>query len=345
MFLNSENERLDYMKTAMITGLTGMDGSNLAAYLLDLGYKVVGMERRISTPNHWRLDELGIADHPNLIIESGDLTDQGSLDRIVANHKPDEVYNLAAQSFVGASWDQPVMTTDITGVGVLRLLEAVRNFHPEAKVYQAGSSEMFGGARRIEQLSEESDFQPRSPYGCAKVFGFNIAVNYRESFGMFVSNGILFNHEGPHRGIEFVTRKVTDAVARIALGQQEKLELYNLDSARDWGDSRDFIRGMHLMLQQDEPGDYVLATGVVKTLTDLVETTFAKVGISNWQDYLVLTNNDRPADVKYLWGDASKAERELGWTCDIDFDQMITEMLDADLERVRAEMMGERSNG
>lgn len=332
------------MKTALITGLTGMDGANLAAFLLEKGYRVVGMERRISTPNHWRLEELDIVNHPNLIIEAGDLTDQGSMDRIVASHQPDEVYNLAAMSFVGASWDQPVMTTDITGVGVLRLLEAVRNFCPTAKFYQAGSSEMFGGARRIEQLSEESDFQPRSPYGCAKVFGFNIAVNYRESFGMFVSNGILFNHEGPHRGIEFVTRKVTDAVARISLGMQDKLELYNLDSARDWGDSRDFIRGMWLMLQQDEPGDYVLATGVVKTLTDLVETAFSKVGIENWQDYLVLSHSDRPADVKYLWGDASKAERELGWTCDIDFDAMITEMIEADLERARSEN-GSRANG
>ena len=328
------------MKTAMITGLTGMDGANLAAYLLELGYRVVGMERRISTPNHWRLEELGLNGNPNLIIESGDLTDQGSLDRIVAKYQPDEVYNLAAQSFVGASWDQPVMTTDITGVGVLRLLEAVRNFCPTARFYQAGSSEMFGGARRIEQLSEDSDFQPRSPYGCAKVYGFNIAVNYRESFGMFVSNGILFNHEGPHRGIEFVTRKVTDAVARISEGVQDTLELLNLDSARDWGDSRDFVRGMHLMLQQDKPGDYVLATGVVKTLSELCETAFAKVGIENWRDYVTLSGNDRPADVKYLWGDATKAECELGWTCDIDFDTMITDMINADLERVRAEKNG-----
>ncbi len=315
------------MKTALITGLTGMDGANLAKLLLDKGYKVVGMERRISTPNHWRLDELGITDNANLVIESGDLTDQGSLDRIVSAHQPDEVYNLAAQSFVGASWDQPIMTSDITGLGVTRLLEAVRNFCPGARFYQAGSSEMLGGAKRTEQMDEDSGFQPRSPYGCAKVYGFNIAVNYRESYDMFVSNGILFNHEGELRGIEFVTRKVTDAVARIKLGLQDKLELLNLDSARDWGDSRDFVRGMWLMLQQDEPGDYVLATGVVHTLSDLCEKAFEVVGILNWSEYVTLSGNDRPADVKYLWGDASKAERELGWKPETDFDTMIEEKI------------------
>jgi len=333
------------MKTAVITGLTGMDGATLAAYLLELGYKVVGMERRISTPNHWRLEELGLLDNPNLIIESGDLTDQGSLDRIISTHQPDEVYNLAAQSFVGASWDQPIMTSEITGLGVTRLLEAVRNFCPTAKFYQAGSSEMLGGARRTEQMNEDSGFQPRSPYGVAKVYGFNMAVNYRESFGMFVCNGILFNHEGTQRGIEFVTRKVTDAVARISLGLQDKLELLNLDSARDWGDTRDFVRGMHLMLQQDEPGDYVLATGVVHTLSDLCEKAFAEVGIENWRDYLTLSGNDRPADVKYLWGDASKAEKELGWKREITFDQMISEMVAADISRVEIEMKGIQSNG
>jgi len=333
------------MKTALITGLTGMDGANLAKLLLDKGYKVVGMERRISTPNHWRLDELEISDHVNLVIESGDLTDQGSLDRIVATHQPDEVYNLAAQSFVGASWDQPIMTSDITGLGVTRLLEAVRNFCPGARFYQAGSSEMLGGAKRTEQMNEDSGFQPRSPYGCAKVYGFNIAVNYRESYDMFVSNGILFNHEGELRGIEFVTRKVTDAVARIKLGLQDKLELLNLDSARDWGDSRDFVRGMWLMLQQDEPGDYVLATGVVHTLSDLCEKAFAVVGITNWLDYVTLSGNDRPADVKYLWGDASKAERELGWKPETDFDTMVEEMVRADLQRVEVEMKGIQSNG
>ena len=322
-----------------------MDGATLATYLLDLGYKVVGMERRISTPNHWRLDELGITSHPNLVIESGDLTDQGSLDRIISSHQPDEGYNLAAQSFVGASWDQPIMTSDITGLGVTRLLEAVRNFCPTARFYQAGSSEMLGGARRTEQMNEDSGFHPRSPYGVAKVYGFNMAVNYRESFGMFVSNGILFNHEGPLRGIEFVTRKVTDAVARIKLGVQDKLELLNLDSARDWGDSRDFVKGMHLMLQQDTPGDYVLATGEVNTLSDLCEKSFAAVGITNWRDYVTLSGNNRPADVKYLWGDASKAERELGWKPEISFDQMIKEMVSADLERVEVEMKGIQSNG
>jgi GDPmannose 4,6-dehydratase len=333
------------MKIALITGITGMDGATLAKLLLDKRYTVVGMERRISTPNHWRLEELGIVGHPNLIMEAGDLTDQGSLDRIVSTHQPDEVYNLAAQSFVGASWDQPIMTSDITGLGVTRLLEAVRNFCPTARFYQAGSSEMLGGARRIEQMNEDSEFRPRSPYGVSKVYGYNMAVNYRESFGMFVSNGILFNHEGPLRGIEFVTRKVTDAVARIKLGQQNNLELLNLDSARDWGDSRDFVEGMWLMLQQDKPGDYVLATGVVKTLSDLCEKAFAEVGIENWRDYILLSGNDRPADVKYLWGDATKAECELGWKPKIHFDQMISEMVAADLARVEAEMKGIQSNG
>jgi len=325
------------MKKAVITGLTGQDGAYLAKYLLDLDYQVIGMERRISTPNQWRLHELGISDNPNLVIESGDLTDQGSLDRIISKHQPDEVYNLAAQSFVGSSWDEPISTADITGMGVLRVLEAVRNFCPTARVYQAGSSEMFGGACREELLNEESNFQPRSPYGCAKVFGFNIAVNYRESFGMHVSNGILFNHESPMRGLEFVTRLVTDQVARIDLGIKDHCKLMNLNSVRDWGDARDFVRGMHMMLQQDEPGDYVLATGVTHTLSDLCRIAFEKIGVQDWESFMQLDNLERPADVKFLWGDASKAKEVLGWEPEITFDQMITDMVAADIKRIKKE--------
>lgn len=323
------------MKIALITGITGMDAANLAKYLLGLGYFVVGTERRASTPRRWRLEELGILDNKNLSIVSADLTDQGSLDRVISEFQPDEVYNLAAQSFVGASWDSPIQTSEVTGLGATRVLEAVRNNKPDAKVYQAGSSEMFGGANRVEVLDENSTFKPRSPYGVAKVYAHNMAVNYRESYGMFVSNGILFNHEGPLRGIEFVTRKVTDAVARISIGAQRKLELFNLDSFRDWGDSRDFVRAMHLMLQQSEPDDFVVATNKVFNIEDLCKEAFEVVGIPGWRDCITLLKEGRPADVKYLQGDYSKAKAILGWEPEISFKSMIQEMVEADLRRIK----------
>ena len=325
------------MKTAVITGITGMDAANLAKYLLGLGYLVIGTERRASTPRRWRLEELGIENHPNLRIVNGDLLDQGSLDRIIVEYQPDELYNLAAQSFVGSSWNTPVQTSEVTGLGLTRVLEAVRNNKPDTRVYQAGSSEMFGGANRIEILNEDSLFRPRSPYGVAKIYAHNMAINYRESYDMFVSNGILFNHEGPLRGIEFVTRKVTDAVARISLGLQDNLQLLNLDSVRDWGDSRDYVIAMHAMLQHDEPDDFVVATNTVHNIEDLCQIAFNRVEISNWRDHIILADKERPADVKYLQGDYSKAKDLLGWEPIISFKNMIEEMVEADLRRIRVE--------
>lgn len=325
------------MKVALITGITGMDAANLANYLLSLNYTVIGTERRVSTPNRWRLDELGITNHPNLKIVSADLLDQGSLDRIMVEYKPDEVYNLAAQSFVGASWQNPILTSEITGLGATRVFESVRNHAPNAKIYQASSSEVIGGANRHVIFNEETSFQPRSPYGVAKAYAHYMAINYRESYDMFISVGLLANHEGPLRGIEFVTRKVTDAVARISLGLQSHLTLQNLDSVRDWGDSRDFIVGMHKMLQHDKPEDFVLATNKVHSIADLCETAFNMIGIPTWRHNVILSQSQRPADIKYLQGDYSKAKNVLGWEPKIPFKHMIREMVEADLKRVNME--------
>lgn len=325
------------MKTAIITGITGMDAANLAKHLLNMGYRVVGTERRSSTPRRWRLEELGILNHENLIITHADLLDQGSLDRVVKEFQPDEVYNLAAQSFVGASWQTPVATSDVTGLGATRVFEAVRNNKPNARIYQAGSSEMFGGENRVEILNENSDFYPRSPYGVAKVYAHNMAINYRESYNMFVCNGILFNHEGPLRGLEFVTRKVTDAVARISAGLQTHVELLGLDSHRDWGDSRDFVEAMHLMLQKDSPEDFVIATNISNSISDLLKVAFERIGVINWKDHVKIIGKQRPADVKYLRGDYSKAKEFLNWEPIISFEKMIREMVDADIERVSKE--------
>ncbi|WCK56171.1 GDP-mannose 4,6-dehydratase [Aneurinibacillus sp. Ricciae_BoGa-3] len=316
------------MKKALITGITGQDGSYLAELLLNKGYKVFGMRRRTSSPI---VENIAHIKNEIEFVE-GDLLDQGSLTEIIHKTKPDEVYNLAAQSFVGSSWDQPVLTSQVTGLGVTNLLEAIRLNKLDIKFYQASSSEMFGKVLESPQ-TERTPFYPRSPYGVAKVYGHWITVNYRESFDMFACSGILFNHESPRRGIEFVTRKVTDAVARIKLGLQDQLRLGNLDPKRDWGFAGDYVEAMWLMLQQDEPGDYVIATGETHTVKELVETAFAYVDL-NWQDYVVIDPKYiRPVEVDLLIGNPEKANKKLGWKPKVMFKELIEMMVEADLKK------------
>ncbi len=315
-------------KRALITGITGQDGSYLADFLLERGYQVFGMTRRSSTNSFDRIGH--IVDKVTLL--SGDLLDEHSLASTIREAQPDEIYNLAAQSFVPTSWSQPVLTAEFTAVGVGRLLEAVRAVKPDAKFYQASSSEMFGKVRENPQ-TEKTPFYPRSPYGVAKVFGHWITVNYRESYGLFACSGILFNHESERRGLEFVTRKVSDAVARIKLGKTEELRMGNLDAKRDWGYATDYVRAMWLMLQQSEPDDYVIATGETRSVQELVETAFGHVGL-DWRKYVVIDPKFiRPAEVDILVGDASKAKKKLGWAPTVTFKQMIERMVDSDLER------------
>lgn len=318
------------MKTALITGVTGQDGSYLAEFLLEKGYKVYGLRRRTSTPNYENVEH--IKDQIHWI--SGDLTDLASLIEAVRISNPDEVYNLAAQSFVAASWPQPLLTGQITALSVTNMLEAVRIMKPNARFYQASSSEMFGKVVETPQ-KETTPFYPRSPYGVAKVYGHWITVNYRESFDMFACSGILFNHESPRRGLEFVTRKVTDAVARIKLGLQNELRMGNLDSLRDWGFAGDYVKAMWLMLQQDEPDDYVISTGEMHTVRELLEIAFSYVGL-DYNDYVVIDPEFvRPAEVDLLLGDCSKAKEKLGWTLDVGFEDLIKMMVDSDLEKHR----------
>jgi GDPmannose 4,6-dehydratase len=316
-------------KTALITGITGQDGSYLAEHLIELGYRVAGMTRRSSTVTVERIEH--IIDRIELI--QGDLLDQNSLASALREVEPDEVYNLAAQSFVPTSWNQPVLTGEFTALGVTRLLEAIRQVNPAIRFYQASSSEMFGAVTEVPQ-HELTRLHPRSPYGVAKVYAHWITVNYRESYGLFAVSGILFNHESPRRGLEFVTRKVSDGVARIKLGLSYELRLGNLDATRDWGFAGDYVRAMHLMLQQEDPSDYVIATGETHSVRELCEVAFAHVGL-DWQPY-VKTDQAlvRPAEVEALVGDASKARRELGWIPSVRFDALIRMMVDADLERV-----------
>jgi len=318
------------MKSALITGITGQDGPYLAEFLLKKGYKVAGTVRRLSTPNTENIKD--IADKVELF--SADLLDQGSLTDAIRKCEPDEVYNLAAQSFVKASWDQPVLTGEFTAIGVTRVLEAIRNVNPRIKFYQASSSEMFGKVTETPQ-KETTRFHPRSPYGVAKVYGHYITLNYRESYGMFACSGILFNHESPRRGIEFVTRKITNAVARIKLGKQEKLELGSLEPKRDWGFSGDYVEAMWLMLQQEKPDDYVIATGENHSVKEFVEEAFKVAGIDNWEKYVIHNSpkHTRPAEVDYLIGDASKARRVLGWTPKTSFKDLVRMMVEADLKR------------
>jgi GDPmannose 4,6-dehydratase len=319
------------MKSALITGITGQDGSYLAELLLEKGYRVHGLVRRSSTMNFERIAH--IQDRVELI--SGDLTDQGSLLAALEASQPQEVYNLGAQSFVQTSWTQPILTGDVTGLGTTRMLEAIRIFDPKIRFYQASSSEMFGKVQEVPQR-EETPFYPRSPYGVAKVYGHWATVNYRESFDLFAVSGILFNHESPRRGLEFVTRKVTDAVARIRHGMQKELRLGNLDARRDWGFAGDYVRGMWLMLQQERPDDYVIATGETYRVEDLVQIAFERVEL-DWRDFVVQDERFmRPAEVDLLIGDPAKAKAELGWEPEVGFRDLVHMMVDADLDRIRA---------
>ena len=320
------------MKTALITGITGQDGPYLAELLLSKGYKVYGLVSRLSTPNMDNIKHI----YDEIEIVSGDLLDQGSLTDAIKNSKPDEIYNLAAQSFVKASWDQPVLTGEFTALGVTRMLEAIRAVNPKIKFYQASSSEMFGKVTETPQR-ETTRFYPRSPYGVAKVYGHYITLNYRESYGIFACSGILFNHESPRRGIEFVTRKITNAVARIHLGKQDKLELGSLEPKRDWGFSGDYAEAMWLMLQQEKPDDYVIATGENHSVREFVKEAFKVIGIEDWKKYVVANKEKymRPAEVDYLIGDASKAKKVLGWVPKTSFKELVKIMVEADLERER----------
>ena len=321
-------------KTALITGITGQDGAYLAQFLLDQGYDVHGLARRSSSSdvNLSRLEWLGIDGRVRIV--DGNLLDLSALIRTVQEIQPDEVYNLAAQSFVQSSWRQPILTGQVTGLGVTNVLEAVRIVRPSARFYQASSSEMYGRIREPMQ-SELTPFYPRSPYAVAKLYGHWLTVNYRESFGIHASSGILFNHESPLRGLEFVTRKVTDAVARIKLGQQSELRLGNIDAKRDWGHSRDYVRAMWLMLQQDEPDDYVVATGRTATVRDMCAIAFDHAGLV-LDDHLVIDPAlFRPAEVDALLGNPAKAKEKLGWEATITMEEMIREMVDADLARLK----------
>ena len=316
------------MKRALITGINGMDGSHLADFLLEKGYEVYGMERRTSSPNRTNTKHL----EGKITFLNGDLTDQNSLVRCLRESNPHEVYNLAAQSFVGESWNTPEQTGDVTGMGALRMLEAIREYDKSIKFYQASTSEMFG---RMEQFANENTlFYPRSPYGVAKLYAHWITVNYRESYDMFNCCGILFNHESERRGIEFVTRKITDAVAKIHLGLQDKVMLGNLDVKRDWGYAPDYVEAMWMMLQQDKPSDYVVATGEIHTLGDFLQSSFKEIGVDNWEDYVGRDERYyRPADVFYLAGDASKAKDELGWTPTTSFQDMVSKMVKNDIKK------------
>ena len=323
-------------KRAIITGITGQDGSYLAELLLSEGYEVVGAIRRSSAPSLWRIEHL----LDRIQLRPADLLDQLSLIRLVDDIRPHEFYNLAAMSFVPASWDQPMLTGEFNAQGVTRVLEAIRQVDPSVRIYQASSSEMFGKVREVPQ-TELTPFYPRSPYGVSKVFGHYITVNYRESYGLFACSGILFNHESPRRGLEFVTRKVTDGVARIKLGLAESLQLGNLDARRDWGFAGDYVRAMWLMLQQPEPDDYVIATGTSHSVRDLVDIAFARVGLDPDKYVKLDPSLIRRAEVDHLVGDASKASGQLGWTPTIDFKGLVEMMVDADLSRL--ERAGDRA--
>lgn len=323
------------MKKALITGITGQDGAYLAKFLLEKGYIVSGLIARRSTITTWRLEFLGIKNQVELI--EGDLTDLSSIIRVINKSTPDEVYNLAAQSFVATSWEQPILTAQSTGIGVLNVLEAIRLTNPKIKFYQASTSELYGKIQEPVQ-SETTTFYPRSPYGVAKLFGYWTTVNYRESFKIFACNGILFNHESPLRGIEFVTRKVTDAVARIKLGLKNELRLGNIDAKRDWGFAGDYVEAMWLMLQQAVPEDYVVATGRTTTVREMCKIAFDYVGL-DYQKYVVIDPKFyRPAEVEVLLGNPAKAKEKLGWEAKTSLEDLIQMMVAADLERVKQEL-------
>ncbi|HVR46380.1 MAG TPA: GDP-mannose 4,6-dehydratase [Candidatus Binatia bacterium] len=316
-------------KTALVTGITGQDGSYLAELLLEKGYRVVGMTRRTSTEVHERIEH--IVDDVEIV--SGDLLDQSSVTSILADVRPNEIYNLAAQSFVPASWTQPVLTGEFTALGVTRVLEAIRHVDPTIRFYQASSSEMFGNTPESPQ-NESTGFYPRSPYGVAKVYGHWITVNYRESYGLYACSGICFNHESPRRGKEFVTRKISDGVARIKLGLAKELRLGNLDAHRDWGYAGDYVRAMYLMLQQEAADDYVIATGRTHSVRDFVRIAFEVAGLGSFEPYVVIDPRFvRPAEVDRLIGDAAKARRVLGWEPKVSFEQLVAMMVESDIKR------------
>jgi GDPmannose 4,6-dehydratase len=320
-------------KRALITGITGQDGSYLAEWLLSEGYEVVGMVRRSSTLNFERIAHI----QDRLTLASADVLDEVSMIEVLREHRPSEVYNLAAQSFVQTSWGQPVLTGEVTALGVTRILDAIRLTNPEIRFYQASSSEMFGRVREVPQR-ETTPFYPRSPYGVAKVYGHWITVNYRESYGLHASSGILFNHESPRRGLEFVTRKVTNGVARIKLGLDREIRLGNLEAKRDWGFAGDYVQAMWEMVQQDEPDDYVIATGETHSVRELCEVAFARVGL-NYEDHVQIDERfKRPAEVDFLVGDATKAHEKLGWKTHVGFVVLVEMMVDADLELLRRQV-------
>jgi len=330
------------MKKALITGVNGMDGSHLADLLLEKNYIVYGMERRSSAKN--RINTAHLEREDNFHFITADMTDQNSLYRALKDSQPDEVYNLAAQSFVGSSWNIPMQTSDVNGLGVLRMLEAIREYEQDTgrkvKFYQASTSEMFG--QMVENPSKETTpFYPRSPYGVAKLYAYWMVKNYRESYGMFACNGILFNHESERRGIEFVTRKISNGVAKIKLDLADSIALGNLDAKRDWGYAPDYVEGMWRMMQQDEPDDYVLATGKSHSIRDFLEIAFDEAGIENWEDYVVQDPRYfRPAEVEVLRGDATKAEKILGWTPKTTFEQLVRKMVRSDLALIQQRLGG-----
>ncbi len=320
-------------KRALITGITGQDGSYLAELLLDKGYEVIGMVRRSSTLNFERIAHL----QERITLVPGDLLDEVSMINLLREHRPNEVYNLAAQSFVQTSWGQPVLTGETTALGVTRVLDAIRIVDPEIRFYQASSSEMFGKVQAVPQ-SEETPFYPRSPYGVAKLYGHWITINYRESYDLHACSGILFNHESPRRGLEFVTRKISNAVARIKLGQQDELRLGNLDAQRDWGFAGDYVEAMWLMLQQDGPDDFVVATGETHTVREFVELAFGRVDL-DWEKYVVMDERFmRPAEVDLLIGDPAKAHQVLGWKPKMPFPELVHTMVDADLDELTRQL-------
>jgi GDPmannose 4,6-dehydratase len=326
------------MKRALITGITGQDGAYLAQFLLNKGYDVYAIYRRSSTPNFWRLQTLGILNKIKMI--PADMADMGALMEAVKIADPEEIYNLAAQSYVGASFDQPLFTAEIDGIGVAKLLEVVRNFNKDIKIYQASTSELYGGVKKMPQ-DEKTVFIPNSPYAAAKLYSYHMLRIYREGYNMFTCNGILFNHESPLRGLEFVTRKITNAAVRIKLGLQKDLELGNLDPKRDWGFAPDYVRCMWMMLQQDKPDDYVVATGETHTVQEFVENAFSILKL-NWKDYVKINKMFvRPVDVFHLYGNPAKAKKELGWKPRVKFNELVKIMVKADLDRWKKYLKGE----
>ena len=321
---------------ALVTGITGQDGAYLAQLLLEKGYTVYGTYRRTSSVNYWRIEELGIQNHPQLHLVEYDLTDLGSSIALVQKTRPREIYNLAAQSFVGVSFDQPTTTAQITGLGALNLLEAIRTVNPQTRFYQASTSEMFG-LIQAQRQSETTPFYPRSPYGGAKLYAHWMTINYRESYGIFATSGILFNHESPLRGREFVTRKITDAAAKMHLGQLDRLELGNLSAKRDWGYAKEYVEMMWMMLQQDKPDDYVVATNETHSVKEFIQETFSLLGL-DWEKYVKYdARYERPSEVDLLIGDPAKAKRQLGWEPKVRFKELVKIMTEADLELAKRE--------